>query len=606
MQQWRRADTQFEQGDVEGALAILDDLAASAPSPTVRHAARMQRGQIRGVFSPRQAFWLDRRVGDVVVLVPDERAFLEAIRGWTPERFWPILIEDGWFAPMFIRAFRPSTVWRFAPPRDGNSDRVHDDLLAFVKTLNADLSKTFSQRPRPPGLVMLDPKSDQRMGGLALAWGRGQPATTAMARTGGHAVVAFEPLLQFNAQLMKSARKWRLNDPETWFAVTLAGPYPYRYEVPSTAENVSETGGPDDPWRLRAVDDLIGRIHASDSGHDVRLAVAGRLTGSPPQSIYQAMCSLFLQPQRMLWVDALSHKEESAWQRYAMRAAMELLAPRYDGTLLARRDASIATVQRHTRPTHAFDMIWINSRGGAKVWHLDVKARTDDFPIGHPTAMHVVHSFSMARPWHVDTLAGRAIAGGAYWYFGSISEPFLTAFNRPASMAAKIRAGTPPAFAARQIVGQERALPWRLMLVGDPLYMLRAEPAPRDPMPTVTHAVRVDPGEDRNDPRHALRTAVLLGDPGASALAEALLEQAEILSPDDLILVLGTLYRAGQHAAVARVPHRTARTHAMASVLARLSRVITEMARSPADTSRSAREGGSPASQPSVNIRQPP
>ena len=182
MHRLQEADARLEDGDTEAAATMLDVLAASDAPPTARHAARMQRGQIRGVFAARQAFWRDRQVADVVVLVPDEAAFLDALGAWTPQRFWPILIEDGWFTPMFIRAFQPAAVWRVPPRERPGGERLDDAVRAFVKGLNAEIAAQFADRPRPPGLVMLDPASGQRMGGLALACGRGQPTTTAVAQ----------------------------------------------------------------------------------------------------------------------------------------------------------------------------------------------------------------------------------------------------------------------------------------------------------------------------------------------------------------------------------------------------------------------------------------
>lgn len=576
MVQLHEAAAILESGDAAGAVAMLDRLIAGEPTKTVAHAARMMRGQIRGVFAARQAFWHQRTVANVIVLVPDEATFLAAVAQWTPDRFWPILIEDGWLTPIFVRAFRPAEIWRVTRAAPGDGRQLKNDVLAFVKTLNRNLADQFEKRPRPPGIVLLDPSSAQRMGGIALACGRGQPTITAAAQAKRNAVVPFQPLLKLNAQLMKSSLQWRLNDSETWFAVTLAGPYPYRYEVPSPPRASPEVPNEDAiKVHLRAVDDLIGRIHADDTGTDLRVAVVGRVTGDPVRSIYQAMCSLFLQPQRMAWVDAYSHQRDEAWRQYDMSPALELMAARYVGTLLRGQDATVVSVRRRFRPAHDFGMIWINSKGGAKIWHLDAKAGTDDFPIGTATAMHVVHSYSLARPWNNDTLAGRALAGGAYWYYGSIAEPYLVAFNRPVGMAAKMLAGTPAAFAARQIAGGPRALPWRLMLIGDPLFTLRAEPARREAMASVPGAVKLQGAVAGGPLASRLRSAVLLSDDAAVALAQRCLEDAASLSPDELVLALGAVYLAGRPELAAAIPHRMARAHPMAAVLARLGRLLT-------------------------------
>ena len=49
---------------------------------------------------------------DRVVLVPDDLTYLHELSRWSPTGRWPVLYEDDWLAPMFIRAFKPAQVIR--------------------------------------------------------------------------------------------------------------------------------------------------------------------------------------------------------------------------------------------------------------------------------------------------------------------------------------------------------------------------------------------------------------------------------------------------------------------------------------------------------------
>ena len=56
-------------------------------------------------------------VVDCVVLVPDAATYLDELGKWSPRGRWPVLFEDDQLAPMFIRRFRPSRVYRRPLPR---------------------------------------------------------------------------------------------------------------------------------------------------------------------------------------------------------------------------------------------------------------------------------------------------------------------------------------------------------------------------------------------------------------------------------------------------------------------------------------------------------
>ena len=49
-----------------------------------------------------------------VVLVPDLATLCDEVGRWSPKAHWPVLIEDDFLAPMFIRRFVPHVVYRRA------------------------------------------------------------------------------------------------------------------------------------------------------------------------------------------------------------------------------------------------------------------------------------------------------------------------------------------------------------------------------------------------------------------------------------------------------------------------------------------------------------
>src|SRR5690606_2798161 len=87
-------------------------------------------------------------------------------------------------------------------------------------------------------------------------------------------------------------------------------------------------------------------------------------------------------------------------------------------------------------------------------------------------------SFSAENPNDPETLAGRWLAHGAFVYFGSSHEPYLSAFRTPGLVADLLAEGLP--FGASARMNAEEAPPfgnaWRLVYLGDPLY----RPLPRD------------------------------------------------------------------------------------------------------------------------------
>ena len=126
-----------------------------------------------------------------VVLVRDEREFIEALGTWTPARRFPVLIDDGSYgaaqdAARFVRAFQPAKVvrWKAAKPAGEGAkaeapgeagDRLDADLrAALCRAWGVPDERALHDAWRatanlPAGMVVYDPKDPADTGALALS-----------------------------------------------------------------------------------------------------------------------------------------------------------------------------------------------------------------------------------------------------------------------------------------------------------------------------------------------------------------------------------------------------------------------------------------------------
>lgn len=485
--------------DVAGAIDRLNRLRQNDDlPPAFRHEADLIHGQLTGALTPRMAAWSNRQVIDTVVLVDDELTLMRAIAAWEPDAFYPVLLNDGWYSRLFLEAFKPRRIVHMAGGAidPGVVAEAAADLIARHNDRLAAAAKAAGpQAAPPPGLVVIDPAGPHRAAGLALAIGRGQPIVTLAGVADPMAPFQPEYVKQLTGEILEGLDHWRIASTQTWVGLTLAVRLPYFYNAPEITlpgnSGIKLTGP-------RAIDDLLGR-----NAQTVRLAVAGRLTGDGARVNYQAMASLFLQPQNALLIDDYPARSNNpAWKVYSLDQTERLLAGRFPTRRLTGEALNIAAIRDATGPRNPFDLLWINSSGGPRYWaiHGPDEGTPDDIPVGRAAAVNVVHSTSAADPWDPDTLAGRALAGGAYWYFGSMNEPYLSAFVEPEIAAVKILAGCPLAFALHHTPEHPFYMPWKLVCLGDPLYSLRDTPARRVDAPLPLPGAHPEPTEDLKVP----------------------------------------------------------------------------------------------------------
>jgi hypothetical protein len=143
-------------------------------------------------------------------------------------------------------------------------------------------------------------------------------------------------------------------------------------------------------------------------------------------------------------------------------------------------EASLAGWHRVFDPINRFDLVMINSGGLPDRFAVrgGMGARSD-VPWSVPAIIVKIHSFSAADPADPDSLAGRWLANGAFIYFGAINEPYLLAFRRPALVAEELADRLPISVAVRETLMEPFGHPWRLIYMGDPLFVMKTKPEPR-------------------------------------------------------------------------------------------------------------------------------
>jgi len=373
-----------------------------------------------------------RKVIDQVVLVPDAAAFYEAIAAWDESAWFPILIDEAELAPKFVRAFRPARVIRYPgrpkPIPDnlvweraqsatakswGRKPQVppalpEKDSSAEIAKSERDLDQVHQANvvprwlgPTPPGVVLSNAKSPSLPGAVALAAGRFQPLVQwdPTVRKGGNPNEEEARTLSFELEKVVASvvdQYSSLGDDCDF--LTLAAPYPDRFVV----------GGAGLKAGVASFDDLVGRDHESLR----RWAYAGRLSGDAPESVYRAMCALFLQPHSALLFDAYD-PADADFLPYTMSAAARKLPTDLKSTLVDGAKADVSGWHRMIDPLNRFGFVFINSSGGSQNFMLagHTRATTGDIPATVPAVVLMNHSFSATSPSDPKSLAGAWLSG---------------------------------------------------------------------------------------------------------------------------------------------------------------------------------------------------
>ncbi len=470
-----------------------------ADDPTLRAAARVWDGR-RG---PR------REVLDVVCLVPDVATFFEAIESWDEHVYFPILIDDVETNLKFARAFRPSRIVRY--PR---SEAKVEGARSWERTVQAVVRAWRSGEgdgpagnvrppadlgPTPPGVVVSHAEAPMLAGAAALAAGRFQPLIRIDSERHFLDVLSESEAGAFDERLRAATSQVfqnfeRLGDDCDF--VTVAGDFPYRYRSALGDE---------------ALDDRLAR----DSKASARWGYCGRLTGDAKLSVYRAMCSLFLQPDSALLFNAYPTSEPQ-WREFDQGNAAHLLNTMIPVLSRVGARADRAGWHKSFRLGNSHGLLLINTHGGPTEFFLaNGPGLAGDIPPSVPSVAYLVHSFSASNPNEAETLAARWLAQGAFIFYGSMNEPYLTAFRTPTTVARLMAERIPLAAAFRQGAGEPFARPWRLVYFGDPLYTLEPDAArrPRGSRaadPTIEWPRYADPGLVPEDAHALTKFGILL------------------------------------------------------------------------------------------------
>ena len=407
-----------------------------------------------------------RQVVDAVCLVPDMATFLEVIGEWDADHFFPVLIDDATYTLKFLRAFRPARVIRCpkkpAPVKPDDLWQTATSAVGRSWSGGGDPAARGDQKPprrepATPGAVIASIHSPTFAAGVALAAGRFQPLLRWEPTRGfkDHLSDADAATMALEIERVVSEvfpQHARLGDDCDF--VTMACDYPYAYDSP----NPPEAG-------RASFDDRIGFVPRTCR----RWAYSGRLLGDPVSAVYRAMCSLFLQPDSVLLVD--TYDDDGDFPLYTILPARRRLASLFNIKVISGPEAGIDGWRRAFTPENRHELLLINSSGSPDSFRVKGGiAGLGDIPGGVPSIVHMIQSHAAHDPTDTKTIAARWLEGGAFLFFGAMNEPYLNSFRTPTLLAELIAEGIPLSAAFRESPAEQFGCPWRLVLLGDPLY----------------------------------------------------------------------------------------------------------------------------------------
>jgi hypothetical protein len=505
-----------------------------------------------------------------VVVVNNPGSYLYAISQWESMVRFPILWDDGSVESReniarFVRAYKPDRVlelrerngWTLGQGFDERGSQIDRALAMALNEQATDwrpvLESIRTQGVVSPGIVLTDPTEQAWAGALALAAGRFQPIGYMERPARIHEQLDPEQATRIEVQLQLLARStnrtWNTLGDEI-DAITLAM---------NTGTQIKTGSGARD--RL-ALTDRLGRREVTGKGQ--RWAYCGQLIGNEAQSVYRAMCALFLEiDQAFIWD---GYPASQPWSAYDGTEASKTLEEA--GMSVELHDLPRNGIEnwylRQVRPIGSAEgepgsslMILMNSKGSNKRFDLDGGRQEEgyagDMPmLAAPAIMHIVHSFSAQLPHNRNTIAARLLERGVFAYTGSVDEPFLGGFVPTPEVARRFSAGVPFAAAVRYT---ERDA-WKITVLGDPLITPgsggRRIEASLDIDSLIDLSERVKERVKEQDFAGALRDLVVLGrDKDAARLASALLSQKpENFRPDAALIAMPALQRSGEFIAM--------------------------------------------------------
>lgn len=501
-----------------------------------------------------------QQVVDAVIIVQTPADAARVIGSWAGLNRLPVLIDDGSLLAAeniarFVRAFKPKTVLYWTPedtepwPTDisGSAKKMVETLGLSLKrdgsigTMGEVVIAMREAGIGPNGVVVVDPDDKAWIAGLALAAGRMQLLTFAdgTGRVNGDLTGAEMRQLAgtIQTQLKIIGAKWE-NIADEVDSVTLVANSALRVNLGIDGKDV------------KALTDLIGR-HRGGIGN--RWAWCGAVFGDSQTALYRAMCGLFL-PADSAWLFD-GYGRGDPWDLYDATSASKFLEQ--SGYSVEVHDTPANRVRDWRKAVEGgidADLAFINSRGNMTFFQLgDGKAQAGDIPLlESPIAVHIVHSWSSRAPGTSRSVAGRWLEHGAYLFYGSVDEPFLSAFVQTPKVARRLIAGYP--FGAG--VRHDTSPPWKLNVLGDPLVTFLPNSRAGNRLDAEVSYDTARPLSDivsnalkSGDFAEAIRMLTMEGrDTDAARLSAALLkDRPEVVGNDAAFWMILPLYRAGNY-----------------------------------------------------------
>jgi len=416
------------------------------------------------------------RVVPVVVIVENPSAYLDAISQWEGPIKFPILYDDCTdtsreHIARFVRAFDPQEVVRISGAGTsawGKNAQQRQDAISTALAASffqsepdwtSTLKKLRATGVTSPGVVVLDPMDRHWAAGLAMAAGRLQPIIYLKGPQNQNKQLNPSQTQVINQAIEQGLLRHGLSFDEIGDeidAITLA----FR-------AGVKVKTGPQPRDRL-ATTDQIGRSESSMGG--MRWAWTGQFFGSTSSTVYQAMSALFLPfDSAFIWD---GYPSEGEWNRYdGTETESTLSKAGFETELFDEPRNSLASFRARSdsQPVDA-SLILMNTKGSPYYYDLpqspDGLGKPGDLPmLARPSALHIVHSFSLASPHRQDSVGGRWLERGVYLYAGSVDEPFLSGFVPTPLVARRLLGQLPFAAAVHYDDGQA----WKIAVIGDPL-----------------------------------------------------------------------------------------------------------------------------------------
>lgn len=429
-------------------------------------------------------------VKNPVYVVPDLETYLYHIAEWDSDTRFPVFIEDQKFLQKFLQAWPDAEIICSKRKRvgkiteslalktlyaawgpEGIKDVKKNIGIAEIKKRLAELGKT------PRGIVITNISDPEFAGGLALAAGHYQLLdfyntpykykSSLDVKESSLSVVAKENIRKYILSRVKDTGYEYTGLGKGIDFITLALDIAFAYRDG------------------HALDDAINRIDNIRPPLDVKkppekiienagvYAFVGRLVEAEENmALYQAMCSLFLKVRRALYFDTYSRD-----MGYSTDKAWWMMLSRVNSKLVPSGRAYLTTWQKTVGERNRYGFVHINSKGEHNTWGSGTPA---DIVESDPCIVYFTHSNSLRDPKIKECIGGKFLSEGAYIYYGSISEPYLSSFNTAVTVMRGVEQDLPLGWAFQNKVAllPQFALPWKLMYIGDPMYRIQFLPDP--------------------------------------------------------------------------------------------------------------------------------